>query len=227
MLIKYLLNGKEVNLTGDEVTIKSTNFNVDKDGNMSCNNANITGGIINLAAKQGDIRLKVFNQNDKNSNTSITSGSVEIFDASYTDLPLVLIGTTESNKISGDIRLINNYNDGEETKIHTWGIDTPTINQTSLKTKKKNIEKLNIDAIELIKKADICSYNFKTEDNTAKKHIGLIIGEGYNCPDIVISKDGQGIEQYSYTTLLYKGIQQLLTRIEKLEQEVQNEKDNI
>ena len=39
MQIKSALNGKEINLTGDNTTIKSNNFNVDKDGNMSCKNA--------------------------------------------------------------------------------------------------------------------------------------------------------------------------------------------
>lgn len=37
--------GKEINLTGDSTTITSTNFSVDKNGNMSCNNANIKGDI--------------------------------------------------------------------------------------------------------------------------------------------------------------------------------------
>ena len=48
MLIKFHWNGKEINLTSDNVTIKSSNFNVDKNGNMSCNNANVTGGNILL-----------------------------------------------------------------------------------------------------------------------------------------------------------------------------------
>lgn len=79
--------------------------------------------------------------------------------------------------------------------------------------------------------------------NGAKKHIGLVIGEGYNCPKEVISENGKGIEQYSYTSLLYKAFQQyieksekrdkqqdniiknLQDRLEKLEQEVQNGKN--
>ena len=39
MQIKSVLNGKEINLTGDNATIKSNNFNVDKDGNMTCKKA--------------------------------------------------------------------------------------------------------------------------------------------------------------------------------------------
>lgn len=42
---KISLAGKEINLTGDNTTIKSSNFNVDKNGNMSCSNASVSGTI--------------------------------------------------------------------------------------------------------------------------------------------------------------------------------------
>ena len=48
MQTKSVLNGKEINLTSDNTTIKSTNFSVDKNGNMECNNAKFKGGSINL-----------------------------------------------------------------------------------------------------------------------------------------------------------------------------------
>ncbi len=37
------LKGKAINLTSDSITINSTNFNVDKNGNLTCNNAVIKG----------------------------------------------------------------------------------------------------------------------------------------------------------------------------------------
>lgn len=39
------MHGKDIDLTGDSVTISSNNFNVDSNGNMTCNNANVTGNI--------------------------------------------------------------------------------------------------------------------------------------------------------------------------------------
>lgn len=42
---KFHLHGKEIDLTADDIEISSTNFNVDKDGNMTCNNANVNGTI--------------------------------------------------------------------------------------------------------------------------------------------------------------------------------------
>lgn len=40
-----LLSGNTINLSSKNITFASTNFNVDKDGNMTCNNANIKGKI--------------------------------------------------------------------------------------------------------------------------------------------------------------------------------------
>lgn len=42
---KIKLNGKTINLTGDNIKITSTKFNVDKNGNMTCKNANINGKV--------------------------------------------------------------------------------------------------------------------------------------------------------------------------------------
>ncbi len=43
--ILNLLAGNAINLTSKNITISSTNFNVDKNGNMTCNNGNFKGNI--------------------------------------------------------------------------------------------------------------------------------------------------------------------------------------
>ncbi len=115
-------------------------------------------------------------------------------------------------------------NANTSTSIKSSGIETPKLTQTSLKSKKKNIKKLKVNASDLIKNSDICLYNLKSEKAGSKKHIGLVIGDGYNCPTEVISEDKQGVEQYSMTSLAWKAIQELIEennnlkqRIEKLE----------
>lgn len=135
-----------------------------------------------------------------------------------------------NNNASSYISLAN---ESSIPTIYLYGrngnITCATLTQTSLKTKKKNIKKLKINALDLIKNADICSYNLKTEKTENKKHIGLIIDEDgeYNCPDEVIAEDKQGIEQYSMISMAWKAIQELVKensnlkqRIEKLEKEV-------
>lgn len=46
---KISLAGKQIDMTADDISIDSTNFKVDKNGNMECNSAKITGGDIYLA----------------------------------------------------------------------------------------------------------------------------------------------------------------------------------
>ena len=45
MLIKLACFGKTINLTSDWLDIRSNNFSVDEEGNMSCNTANVSGKI--------------------------------------------------------------------------------------------------------------------------------------------------------------------------------------
>lgn len=103
------------------------------------------------------------------------------------------------------------------TRIEDSGIETPKLTQTSKIEIKKNIEKIRVEATNLIRGADICKYNLKNEENTKKKHIGLVIGGKYKCPEEVISEDKQGIEIYSMTAIAWKAIQELTERVEKLE----------
>lgn len=237
--ILNLLAGNTINLGSKSIVIASDNFNVDKNGNVIASNIDITGGKINLKDDNTSSSYSCFKisntdenrylyikpfelniNNDVNGNYihNFASNGVSEIDLAFGNNKLELHTTSSESSIW--------LTDGNNnTTITQSRIITPVLNQTSLKSKKKNIKKLNVDAIELVKKADICLYNLKGEKKESKKHLGLVIGEGYNCPDIVISEDGQGIEQYSYTSLLYKAFQQLLERIEKLE--AKNEKESI
>lgn len=103
------------------------------------------------------------------------------------------------------------------TTIYSDSISTPEINQTSLESIKKNIKKIPIEALELIKKSDIYEYNLKTEDNMQKKHIGFVIGKNYRTPKEIISKKEDSINLYSMCSILWKAVQELSEKIEKLE----------
>lgn len=199
-----LLAGNTINLTSKNIVISSDYLTIDKKGNF----------IFKVSG------LKIFQvQNDKDSSKRvyITDQAVVIDHSSGIDrISMSVTGAGEGILTCSG----NGY-----TSVLASGITTPKLTQTSLESEKKNIEKLNIDAIKLVKNADICTYNFKTENDNNKKHIGLIIGEKYNCPSEVISEDGKGIEQYSYTSLLYKAFQQLVEKVEKLEKEVANGKN--
>ena len=69
--ILNLLAGNAINLTSKNITISSTNFSVDANGNvvansLSSNNATITGGDINLKGDNTNAKLKVTYYNDNN-----------------------------------------------------------------------------------------------------------------------------------------------------------------
>lgn len=69
MPIRFHLNGKQIDLTGDNVTIKSNNFNVDKEGNIICKNATIQGTIDSIAGEIGGWTIN---------NEGLTNGTVFI-----------------------------------------------------------------------------------------------------------------------------------------------------
>ena len=220
--ILNLIAGNALNLTSKNMTIVSTNFNVDKNGNVTCSSANITGGKITLDGD--DTNPKFIVSNNKQQEALITPTKFWLKNAGRTAAWLSIDGNGKGSLQMPYDGYASFYGSGAGTEINSTGITTPKLTQTSLKSKKKNIKKLNVKAIDLIKDSDICLYNLKGEKAKSKKHIGLVIGDGYNCPDEVISQDGQGVEQYSMTSLAWKAIQELIEennnlkqRIEKLE----------
>ena len=219
--ILNLISGNAINLTSKNITITSNAFKVDKNGKVTCSDIDITGGRIVLESSEGNCNV-IVKGND--SLCELYGNSMSIFENLDVNIPAgvnVYISNGE-----GGLVAVKRTTGGSpvETRVLASGITTPTLTQTSLKSKKKNIKKLTLSASELIKNSDICLYNFKDEKAKSKKHIGLVIGNGYNCPDEVISQDGQGVDQYSMISLAWKAIQELIEennnlkqRIEKLE----------
>ena len=162
MQLKSALNGKEINLTGDNTTIKSNNFNVDKDGNMSCKNATMD------SAKIEGGNLKMWG--------NTTLDGVRVFQDSSKDVSYMaymvsdVIGVNKGDERSA---MMSNYIGTGNSSMLPNEISSPIITQTSLERKKKNFEKLEDNAIETIKNIDIYKYNLKTEKDTDKKHLGF------------------------------------------------------
>lgn len=109
---------------------------------------------------------------------------------------------------------------GSSTIINYNEIRTPKLTQTSLESQKKNIDKMKDNAIDIIKEIDIYKYNLKSEKDTDKKHIGFVIGDNYKYSKEVTSIDNKGVDNYSFTSLCCKAIQELLEKNEKLEQRI-------
>ena len=60
----------------------------------------------------------------------------------------------------------------------------------------------------------------KNEQDTDKKHIGFVIGDKFNYSKEVTSIDNKGVDNYSFTSLCCKAIQELSTQVEELQKEI-------
>ena len=67
-----------------------------------------------------------------------------------------------------------------------------------------------------MKQTELYSFNYKTESDEHKKHIGFVIGDKYKTPQEVIAQSGDGIDSYTMTSILWKAVQELTEEIEKL-----------
>ena len=219
MLIKFLLNGKEINLTSDNVVIESNNFKVDKDGNMTCNNAylknvDINGGNIDLDSNSTVRKIYIHNE--------AAGGNVEIY---YDGIDIRERGSRAQLNYGG---LLLEASEGTTDDYAYIGPNYARINGTvyakeflnlSLENKKKNFEKLE-NALDIIKKVDIYKYNFKSERDTDKKHIGFVIGDNYKYSKELTSKENDGADIYSLASCCLQAIKEQQETIENLQNEI-------
>lgn len=102
-----------------------------------------------------------------------------------------------------------------------------TISQYSLEEMKKNIEKLDTSAINIVKDSDIYKYNYKDEDNNCKKHIGFVIGKTRRTPKEIISNSEDGIDIYAMESILWKAMQEQQEQIEILQNKIKEMEEKI
>lgn len=82
---------------------------------------------------------------------------------------------------------------------------------------KKNFELLE-SGIDIINSIDIYKYNLKKEADEEKKHIGLVIGEGFKFSEEVTGKNNEGVDVYSLVSVCVKAIQEQQKEIETLKE---------
>ena len=222
--ILNLLAGNTINLTSKNITISSDNFKVDKNGKITCSNINITSGKISLG---GTNSAPDFEASNSSYNTRVVADGIYANSISsankhaymYVDEKggAIVLGGKASNDIvlqTGDSPRITCY--GEvQAQSHTY---------LSLEEKKKNITVLDKEVLPIVKNAKLYEFNYKTEKDTNKKHIGFVIGEKYNTPSEVMSEDKQGIDTYSMSSIMWKALQEQQVLIEQLQSEIKEMK---
>ncbi len=135
-----------------------------------------------------------------------------------TKIGLTMMSTTEYNGCRANF---TNFDDATSQTIIDGGqINCVALTQTSLEQHKKNIEKLS-NAIEEIKKTDIYQYNWKSESDDKKKHLGFVIGKNFNYSHLITAENEEGkeigVDNYSMTSLCLQAIKEQQVIIEKLE----------
>lgn len=219
--ILNLLAGNTINLTSKNLVLASTNFNVDTNGNMSCNNAtvnniDINNGMIYLESGESIATITLTSNNGKTIYLSPLGISI-LGDADSPSPGNAIYINTDNNNQPVITVLDSNM---QQSTIEGSVITTPKLTQTSLENIKKNISKFTKNATDIINNSDIYEYNLKSDKDEDEKLIGFVIGNNYKTPNEVIDKDGQAVSLYSAIGILWKAVQELSARVEQLEKEV-------
>lgn len=165
----------------------------------------------------------------------VATGAFELKNGNYINARLdIKEGTVDNDAI--DIRGQNSYNGGTYSAWLTLGKTTLKWNGASVSVSSSADKKTNITAassvLDKVRNAGIYSYNYISEDaendqvgdivlnsgtletTEPSTHYGLVIGDGYNTPEEVISSDGKHIDLYSMIALAWKAIQELATKFD-------------
>ena len=226
MLIVLIYHGKTINLTSDNMSITSTNFNVNKNGKTTIIDTTVSSA---ESTKEANFTVK---NNDDTLRTQIIPNRTMVsglLSKAYLwcNSGWAYVGASSESgnakcrmvSAGSDLVFIDCTDGIYTTTMRPNGITTPTVTQTSLATEKKNFEEFK-NALEIIKGIDIYKYNLKNEEDKTKKHIGFVIGDDFNYSQDVTSINNDGVDVYSFVSLCCKAIQEQQEQIEQLKNEI-------
>ncbi len=78
----------------------------------------------------------------------------------------------------------------------------------------------NYDYVSEVPEAPVIGTQSEDYTPPTPQHYGLVIGDGYNTPEEVVSKDGKGIDLYSMISIAWKAIQEQQAQIDELQQRI-------
>ena len=221
---KISLQGKTINLTSDIINIASTNFSVDTNGNMTCNNATmsnatITSGNITIPEGSAGYGVEVHGTGSDGTTAYYTRQRAAAFTCFRNGVLMARLHDGSSTA-GGVLQL---YNASGTMTIQCDGtsgnVRCVSLTQTSLADEKKNFVLLD-NALQIVKDTDIYKYNFKFEDDKNKKHIGFVIGDGFNYRKELTSSDNDGVDVYSMVSVLWQAVKEQQKEIEELKERI-------
>lgn len=221
-----VFNVKADNIKLEGYTTINGNFKIDNAGNMECENAKINGTIKGSNFKGNSENSIILKIGTNAQDTALpTDNSLQLIRNNDT---MLYIGgrywTQQSLRqlvFGGNVKFFSfsGYDSQEVVQAYEFRQTGGGFNAGSLEKIKKNI-KLFGNALEIVKNADIYSYNLKVEKDEDKKHIGLVIGEKYNTPQEIVTKDGQAIDLYSMVSVCLQAIKEQQEEIDLLNKKI-------
>ena len=244
---KISLQGKQINLTSENISIDSQFLDIKSSGLIEMNDVQ--------EQSAGDSFISMYSGKDleyehsakySSSGIYLSDDGIQSFGYGYTSaiatlsagkgLPPALYlscsGSSASGETNGSVQIrhssINmmNFNTYSSTQITANGITTPVVTQTSLESSKKDFELLQ-NALDIIKDIDIYKYHLKDQEDKEKKHIGFVIGDNYNYSEKITSENNDGVDIYSFVSVCCKAIKEQQEQIELLKQEIKSLKERI
>lgn len=231
MQTKSVWNGKEINLTTDNINITSDNSKIGTDGTIE-----VLGGSNNGTAYGLHLRVVEDAQNYRYSGLAPQFGIIRNNKDTYINAQVGSVNNPTQQVANMELRASNDgasislvamgsavsgialKSSSGTSYVNSYGIRTPTLTQTSKATEKKNFEKLE-NALEIVKQTDIYKYNLKYQKDGEKKHIGFVIGEGFKHSKDITSEDVDGneigVDLYTMVSVLWKAVQEQQTEIEQ------------
>lgn len=232
---KISLKGKTIDLSGDDVSIAGKVLSVNSNGEMKLVDTGSDNDEPSFTIEKGDgsdytdAINKIFSDAIMIESKFLEGTMISMyFHRARPHFDILESGVGMTTMMAGSIGLTNEniqtfYSNYLETYVQN--LVYSSISQRSLVSLKKNINNYNKNALELIKNGDIYEFNYKTEKDEDKKHVGFVIGNEYNTPSEFISKQGDGIDISNVVGILVKAIQEQQVEIENLKKEMEELKN--
>ena len=236
-----IIAGNEINMTAKKISFVADNYSVDKDGNLiansaTLNNAIINGGSIRLdstgSASYSNAKLLIEQSESEyayfsNEQLFLKSNDSYVMVDCTDGTQRILLDDGVSNSASVSNFGIQYATDNNvcfwvnyDRKTYIENCEYDSMSQRSLASLKRDIKKLDINCLNLIKNGDIYEFGYIKEDKTNKKHLGFVIGKNYKTPKEILSNSEKSIDYNSVSAILWKSIQELQEKIDNLEQQI-------
>ncbi len=210
---KFTLKADNIELEGYSTINKG--FVIDVDGNAQVHGSLFD--VTNAAKRINPAVITVRNYNKGQAKGEYYADQIILSNNDGTDI--FTVGDGNIGDYHGGVLTVGNDEIDSSITMYDGIINCVEVNQSSLESIKKNFEKLE-NGLSIVENAEIYKYNLKKENDDDKKHIGLVIGDSYNTPCEVISKNGNSIEIYSMVSVAWQCIKELNDKINKLEKEI-------